>query len=669
MAAPRVSVVVPFYNNAETLADCLQSIAAQTMTDLEVFMVDDGSTDASAEIAQAQAAADPRFTLVQVPHGGGPGYTRNRGIERARGEFLAFVDSDDMIPPNAYEILLHTLESSGSDMVSGNVLRMGQDGFKQSGLHAQAVKGRRTGTHITKTPSLLYESRCGTSCSGRSSGTPQPALLPRGRGLGRPATHDPGSLLATSVNTVPDVVYYWRQRAAGRAVHHPEPHRHLQPAGPHHRVQQHRRLPGRTGPRQAAAAAPAQGTGQRPVDVRQRPLQGHRRLPARVRRPGQRLPDAGRRRVYRTLPATHKLAYYLVGPGMLTRLLSWSLALIRPVDDPGGALGRLRADLPWRTDRTAPSPGKSGLLAGPGIRSSRWKASAGGQGGTWSSPAAPTCHPSTSASAGTPPRSSYCCHGPDSVPHPDPGHLVPAPAGDGCVPARSATATSGPDCGPRSGSRRFRIGGRWLAGDWDAFILVRGHGVWRPARVHTPVRGAASGPVSCRGPAAGAARMGRRAPARSRCRRPAPGWPEFELNSLKPRDRRRMRPDQLEPGTAAAARPPAGRAGAGPRGRRPPSRSFPVERVQSGGSAARLRAAVPVASLPVRADPPDSGRTAGDELGGQPGRHRLGRSPQGGGRRAIAGGVPSRDGRGHLSARFTGPGQPRRCRCARPPRW
>ena len=84
MTAPRISVVVPFYNNEDLLGDCLQSIAAQTFTDLEVVMVDDGSSDGSVAIAQARVAADPRFILVQVPNGG-PGYARNRGIERATG--------------------------------------------------------------------------------------------------------------------------------------------------------------------------------------------------------------------------------------------------------------------------------------------------------------------------------------------------------------------------------------------------------------------------------------------------------------------------------------------------------------------------------------------------------------------------------------------------------
>ncbi|MGH3304002.1 MAG: glycosyltransferase family 2 protein, partial [Streptosporangiaceae bacterium] len=84
---PRISVVVPFHNNADVLGDCLASIAAQSLADLEVIMVDDGSHDGGAAVAAAQAAADSRFTLIRVD-GGGPGFARNQGIRHARGEYL-----------------------------------------------------------------------------------------------------------------------------------------------------------------------------------------------------------------------------------------------------------------------------------------------------------------------------------------------------------------------------------------------------------------------------------------------------------------------------------------------------------------------------------------------------------------------------------------------------
>jgi len=153
---PRISVVVAFFNNEDDLGDCLDSIAAQTFADLEVIMVDDASSDGSAEIARAKAAADPRFTLLQPEHGG-PGGARNRGVERARGEYLAFVDGDDVLPANAYELLLHALERSGSDFASGAVYRVGPKGITPSALHSLALKGRQTGTHVTRTPRLLYD--------------------------------------------------------------------------------------------------------------------------------------------------------------------------------------------------------------------------------------------------------------------------------------------------------------------------------------------------------------------------------------------------------------------------------------------------------------------------------------------------------------------------------
>src|SRR6202012_2011923 len=110
-------------------------------------------SDHSAETARAKAAADPRFTLLQPGHGG-PGGARNRGVEQARGEFLAFVDGDDMLPANAYELLLHALERAGSDFVSGAVWRVGPKGLNPSALHTLALKGSQTGTHVIRPPRL-----------------------------------------------------------------------------------------------------------------------------------------------------------------------------------------------------------------------------------------------------------------------------------------------------------------------------------------------------------------------------------------------------------------------------------------------------------------------------------------------------------------------------------
>src|SRR3954471_22791987 len=120
---PRLSVVIPVYNVEEFLEPCLDSVLAQTFTDFEVVMVNDGSTDRSAEIAQRYADRDTRFRVVHQENGG-LSKARNTGTDEAGGELLVFLDSDDMLPENAYELLVGALDQSGSDFATGNVYRL-----------------------------------------------------------------------------------------------------------------------------------------------------------------------------------------------------------------------------------------------------------------------------------------------------------------------------------------------------------------------------------------------------------------------------------------------------------------------------------------------------------------------------------------------------------------
>ena len=153
---PRVSVVVPIYNVEAYLADCLDSLATQTFADLEVVMVNDGSTDRSVEIAEAFAARDERFTLVHQENAG-LSAARNTGIDVATGEFLAFVDSDDVVAPAAYELLVGALDRSGSDFASGNVYRLTSNGTNQARFLARTFAETRLGTHIRNDRKLLHD--------------------------------------------------------------------------------------------------------------------------------------------------------------------------------------------------------------------------------------------------------------------------------------------------------------------------------------------------------------------------------------------------------------------------------------------------------------------------------------------------------------------------------
>lgn len=92
---PRVSVIIPAYNAVAFLAETLESLSAQSFTDWEALIVDDGSTDGTAELAHRYAEQDPRYRLLRQPNSG-VSAARNQAISQARGEFVAFLDADDV---------------------------------------------------------------------------------------------------------------------------------------------------------------------------------------------------------------------------------------------------------------------------------------------------------------------------------------------------------------------------------------------------------------------------------------------------------------------------------------------------------------------------------------------------------------------------------------------
>lgn len=98
----KVSVILPVYNTGKYLRQCLESIENQTLKNFEVFCVDDGSTDDSVEIISEYVKKDSRFHLLEQKNAGG-GAARNHGMEAAKGEYLAFLDSDDFFEPGLLE--------------------------------------------------------------------------------------------------------------------------------------------------------------------------------------------------------------------------------------------------------------------------------------------------------------------------------------------------------------------------------------------------------------------------------------------------------------------------------------------------------------------------------------------------------------------------------------
>lgn len=114
---PRVSVVIPVYNAMPYLAETLGSLLDQELRDIEVIAVDDGSTDGSGRELDRVAAFDPRLAVVHQPNSGWPGMPRNRGIERAGGEFVFFMDADDTLAPHALDEMVRMAQEREADIV------------------------------------------------------------------------------------------------------------------------------------------------------------------------------------------------------------------------------------------------------------------------------------------------------------------------------------------------------------------------------------------------------------------------------------------------------------------------------------------------------------------------------------------------------------------------
>lgn len=118
MEQPKISVIIPAYNAETYLEPCVRSVLQQTYQNLEILLIDDGSTDKTWEVCRALAAADSRVRPIRKENGG-VSSARNAGIAAASGEMLTFVDGDDELREHALEALLEAQKGIGADIVAG----------------------------------------------------------------------------------------------------------------------------------------------------------------------------------------------------------------------------------------------------------------------------------------------------------------------------------------------------------------------------------------------------------------------------------------------------------------------------------------------------------------------------------------------------------------------
>ena len=124
----KVSILVPAYNVEAYIEECLQSLISQTLREIEVIVVDDGSTDQTAVIAERYAITDSRIRVIRLPEHQGVSQARNVCLEESQGEYLAFVDSDDYISSDAMEQFYTKAVRCQADIVLGSILYCYPDG-------------------------------------------------------------------------------------------------------------------------------------------------------------------------------------------------------------------------------------------------------------------------------------------------------------------------------------------------------------------------------------------------------------------------------------------------------------------------------------------------------------------------------------------------------------
>ena len=143
---PRVSIIVPVYNAAPYLNQCVSSLTNQTLKEIEIILINDGSTDDSLAVCAALAATDDRIRLIDKPNGG-VSEARNDGLRAATGAYVGFVDPDDWVDTDMYERMLATLTAAQAEICLCNYVKETKEGtvpvlVKQSGtIEKEAILG------------------------------------------------------------------------------------------------------------------------------------------------------------------------------------------------------------------------------------------------------------------------------------------------------------------------------------------------------------------------------------------------------------------------------------------------------------------------------------------------------------------------------------------------
>ncbi|MFE9686158.1 CDP-glycerol glycerophosphotransferase family protein [Streptomyces sp. NPDC006285] len=242
---PAVSVVVIVYNDEARLATAVESVLGQTLRSVEVVIVDDRSTDGSYDVAQGLAARHPgRVSAHRLDeNSGGCGAPRNHGIRQARGTYVLFLDSDDVLERNACRNMLEAAETTGADLVSGLCVRVHVDSRvrKEVKWYPWLYTRTRTLDSVSELPDLLvFDTLSTNKCYRREFLIEQGLEFPVGIHYEDLLFSAQAYAAARRITLIPNRVYDWNvvDRAATKSISN----RRAEIANFAHRMEIHRRV-------------------------------------------------------------------------------------------------------------------------------------------------------------------------------------------------------------------------------------------------------------------------------------------------------------------------------------------------------------------------------------------------------------------------------------------
>lgn len=222
--APTVTIIVPGFDVAAYAEEALASLRAQTRDDWTAILVDDASSDATAQIFDRAADADPRFRVRHSPERRGLGAARNLALDDVRTPYLGFLDADDVMVPTALERLVGVLEQTGSDFAAAAYVRLRPDevgGYALGPVQpwvAAATAPERRATTIDEHPAATSNIVAWSKISRTEFWHRAHLRFPEGRLYEDQLVAQQMYARARAFDTVPDVLTHWRIRPDGSSI-------------------------------------------------------------------------------------------------------------------------------------------------------------------------------------------------------------------------------------------------------------------------------------------------------------------------------------------------------------------------------------------------------------------------------------------------------------------